>query len=69
MTGIGLDDTDFVRFADMFGCCVDFWPLKYLGLPLGGKIHFFMGSCGGKGPEENDLWEKNITYLLEVESR
>lgn len=39
LVGIGVDEGILNRFAQMLGCRVDQWPLKYLGLPLGGSFN------------------------------
>lgn len=37
MARIGVDDGKMVHFAQILGCRVEQWPLKYLGIPLGGS--------------------------------
>ncbi|GMP93319.1 hypothetical protein CsSME_00043204 [Camellia sinensis var. sinensis] len=36
VVGINLEDSYVHRVVDMLRCCIDSFPLKYLGLPLGG---------------------------------
>lgn len=38
MTGIGVDGRVLYSFAGNFGCKVEFWLMKYLGMPLGGNL-------------------------------
>lgn len=48
MAGIGVEDMELVEFTQLFGCKVESWPLKYLGLPLGGTPRsLFLGPCDG----------------------
>ena len=37
LVGINSDERKIERLAQSWGCEVDSWPLKYLGLPLGGN--------------------------------
>lgn len=36
LVGIGVDNGQLIRFAQIMGCRVEQWPLQYLGMPLGG---------------------------------
>ena len=37
LLGINADDDLIHNLAALSGCEVGFWPIKYLGLPLGGN--------------------------------
>lgn len=38
MASIGVDEMTLISFVDIFYCKVENWPLKYLGLLLGGSL-------------------------------
>lgn len=33
--GLNLEHASVLRFAQVTGCCIMQWPLKYLGFPFG----------------------------------
>lgn len=35
--GIGVEEGNLCRFTNILGCKIEVWPIKCLGLPLGGK--------------------------------
>lgn len=37
MVGISMEETTLSKFARLMGCRVERWPIKYLGMPLGGN--------------------------------
>lgn len=41
VAGLNFDDMELSVYAQLLGCEKETWPLKYLGLPLGGKPKSF----------------------------
>ena len=37
MLGINLEEEEVAYLADLVQCLVEIWPIKYLGIPLGGN--------------------------------
>lgn len=62
--GIGVDELEFITYAKMFGCKVDTWPLKYLGLPIGGapRSLSFWDPIGEMVQSKVAYWKKNLIF-------
>lgn len=37
MVGVNVEENVLIGHADMMGCSIGRWPIKYLGMPLGGN--------------------------------
>ena len=51
LLGINIDDALIQNWAIVFNCEVGSWPIKYLGLPLGGN------------PCKIDFWEPMVNKV------
>lgn len=67
MVGIGVGGQEHTSLAGMFGCKVEAWPLKYLGLALGRypRSLSFLGSNGGESSKKMACWIKSYISLEE----
>ena len=53
MLGINLEEEEVAYLADLVQCLVGIWPIKYLGLPLGGNH------------TRKKFWEPIVTKIAE----
>ena len=51
MLGINLEEEEVANLVDLVECSVGVWPIKYLGLPLGGN------------PTRKTFWEPVVTKV------
>lgn len=65
MVGINIEELRVSELANMVGCRVAQWPIKYLGLPLGGgvKVYIFLGPGSGEGIKETIMLEEKV-YII-----
>lgn len=66
---IGVVDSEVSQYAQLLGCRVEEWPLKYLGMPLGGRHNFevFWNLVVEKVNKKLACW-KSHTFPWEGES-
>lgn len=67
LVGIGIDDMVLSSYVDNFGCRVESWPLKYLGMLLGGnpRAACFWDPVLERVQKKLICWKKSYVFLGE----